>query len=43
MDKIVFSSRNYCHVFKKKEKAIELPFCAKECGKKKKRIGQTKL
>ena len=32
-----------CHVFKKKAKAIEVPFCAKESGKKKKRIGLTKL
>ena len=32
-----------CHVFKKKAKAIELPFFAKESGKKKKRIGLTKL
>ena len=29
-----------CHVFKKKPKAIELPFCAKESGKKtKKELG----
>ena len=33
-----------CHVFKKKAKAIELPFCSKESvRKKKKRIGLTKL
>ena len=31
----IFSRR--CHVFKRKAKAIELPFCAKKSGKKKKR------
>ena len=31
------------HVFKKKAKAIELPFCAKESGKKKKRDWADKI
>ena len=35
-DRATIFSHCCCHVFKKKGKVIELPFCSKESGKKKK-------